>query len=205
MSQLFIWLLLLPPLVLSLTMHEYAHARIAYLLGDPTAAQRGRLTMNPLKHIDWLGLFLLFVIKFGWAKPVPVNPNYFNNPRRDMLWVALAGPATNLTISLVCAVWLRLVGFDGGANDLIQAVVEYTMVVNVYLAIFNLLPIPPLDGSRILTGLLPERLAVAYASLERYALFLIAGLFLYIQFVDQKIVHQLVGPFTNLIYSVAGG
>ena len=168
----------IPPLLLALTLHEYAHGYVAYRLGDPTARNAGRLTLNPLSHLDPIGTLAFIFIKIGWAKPVPVNPVYFKNPRKDMLWVALAGPASNLFLAIVSAVLLRMVIAVGGFipyTPLVQAILvpfSWMLVasvwINLVLCVFNFLPIPPLDGSRILTGLLPPQMAHTYASFERY-------------------------------------
>ncbi len=172
-----------PPLLLALTLHEYAHGYVAYRLGDPTARDAGRLTLNPLSHLDPIGTIAFFFIKFGWAKPVPVNPLYFKNPRKDMLWVALAGPVTNLLLAVASAVLLK--GLIGTASvipytPMLEAILVplYNLLIasvwiNLVLCIFNFLPIPPLDGGRILTGLLPEDLARTYASFERYGFIVI--------------------------------
>ncbi len=172
-----------PPLLLALTLHEYAHGYVAYRLGDPTARDAGRLTLNPLSHLDPIGTIAFFFIKFGWAKPVPVNPYYFKNPRKDMLWVALAGPITNLLLAVASALLLK--AMIGTAtlipySTMLEAILVplYNMLVasvwiNLVLCIFNFLPIPPLDGGRILTGLLPENLARTYASFERYGFIVI--------------------------------
>jgi Zn-dependent protease len=174
---------MVPPLLLALTLHEYAHGYVAYRLGDPTARDAGRLTLNPLSHLDPIGTIAFFFIKFGWAKPVPVNPYYFKNPRQDMLWVALAGPVTNLLLAVASAVLLK--GLVGTASvipytPMLEAILVplYNMLIasvwiNLVLCIFNFLPIPPLDGGRILTGLLPEDLARTYASFERYGFIVI--------------------------------
>lgn len=174
-SQLII---MAPPLLLALTLHEYAHGYVAYRLGDPTARNAGRLTLNPLSHLDPIGTIAFFFIKFGWAKPVPVNPAYFRDPRRDMLWVALAGPATNLALAVLSALVLKAILFAINyvpPSALLEAILipSLNMLVtsvwiNLVLCIFNFLPIPPLDGGRILAGLLPEEMARTYASFERY-------------------------------------
>ncbi len=172
-----------PPLLLALTLHEYAHGYVAYRLGDPTARDAGRLTLNPLSHLDPIGTIAFFCIKFGWAKPVPVNPYYFKNPRKDMLWVALAGPITNLLLAVASALLLR--AMIGTATLIPESAMLAAILVplfnmlvasvwiNLVLCIFNFLPIPPLDGSRIVTGLLPENLARTYASFERYGFIVI--------------------------------
>ncbi len=176
-------IILAPAVLLALTVHEFAHGYVAFRFGDPTARASGRLTLNPLKHLDPLGTIAFFIFHIGWAKPVPVNAAYFKNPQKDMLWVALAGPFTNLILALVSALMTRIVWFL--ANILPHTVlVEAVLVplnsvliasvwINLVLGIFNFLPIPPLDGSRILAGLLPPDLARSYASIERYGFILI--------------------------------
>jgi Zn-dependent protease len=181
-------ILLAPPLLFALTIHEFAHGYVAYFFGDPTAKALGRLTLNPLKHLDPIGTIAFFFIRFGWAKPVPVNPNYFKNPRQDMLWVALAGPATNQVMAVVSAILTKFIILTASNVPLNSAAIAilYPMAkmlvasvwINLVLCIFNFLPIPPLDGSRILTGLLPEHLARPYASLERYGFIILILLML---------------------------
>ncbi|HOY09853.1 MAG TPA: site-2 protease family protein [Candidatus Omnitrophota bacterium] len=163
----------------SVVLHEIAHGWAAYLLGDPTARMAGRLTLNPLKHIDPLGTFLVPALlklmgfsPIGWAKPVPVNFSNLRVPKRDMLWVALAGPAANIGIALLSSVLLR---FAPGPffRDLLSVVI----LLNLLLAAFNLVPVPPLDGSRIVMGLLPMRWMRRYAQLEPIGLLIVfAGL-----------------------------
>lgn len=176
-------IILAPPLLLALTLHELAHGLIAYRLGDPTAKNAGRLTLNPLKHLDPLGTLAFFIIKFGWAKPVPVNPGYFRHPKKDMLWVALAGPVTNLGLAVISAIiakilWLVAASlpYSTAAEAILvpfNAMLIASVWINLVLCIFNFLPIPPLDGSRILTGLLPDSMARSYLQLERYGFVII--------------------------------
>ncbi len=171
-------IILAPPILLALTLHEFAHGYVAYRFGDPTARDQGRLTLNPLKHLDPLGTLAFFIIKIGWAKPVPVNPGYFKNPRKDMLWVALAGPAVNFVLAVISALCVKVVWFiattipySALAEAILVPLNEVLMAsvwINLVLCIFNFLPIPPLDGSKILAGLLPPDLARSYASVERY-------------------------------------
>ncbi|THB77554.1 MAG: site-2 protease family protein [Desulfobulbaceae bacterium] len=173
----------IPTLLLALTLHEYAHGYVAYRFGDPTAKAAGRLTLNPLKHIDPIGTLAFVLIKIGWAKPVPVNPAYFRNPRQDMIWVALAGPATNLLLAVASAALFKLLvgALPYLPNVQIVAAIIIPLSkmllasvwINLLLCVFNLIPIPPLDGGRIVTGMLPENLARGYASLERYGFILI--------------------------------
>ena len=187
MSEFILQLLIIaPPLLLALTVHEYAHGLVAFRFGDPTARDAGRLTLNPLKHLDPLGTIAFFFIKFGWAKPVPVNPNYFRNPKKDMLWVALAGPASNLLLAMAFALLakaMRLVAtflpYSTTAEAIllpVNAMLIAGVWINLVLCVINLMPIPPLDGGRIVTGLLPDRLAVVYLQLERYGFIILLAL-----------------------------
>jgi len=167
----------LPVILAALTFHEYAHGWVADKLGDPTARLSGRLTFNPLAHLDPIGTLALIFSPVGWAKPVPVNFNNLRHPRRDMVWVAAAGPGANLILAAVSAWSLRL--FEGGGAIVESSwlaglatplflMLQVSVLINVALAIFNLLPLPPLDGGRIVSGLLPPRQAASYGRLERY-------------------------------------
>lgn len=162
------------PILLALTLHEYAHAFVANRLGDPTAKNLGRLTLNPLAHLDLLGTAMLFIVHIGWAKPVPVNPNNLKNPHRDMLWVSLAGPMTNLGLALLFGIACRMFGVNGLFNygsDLIgmfKYMLAIGLVINIVLAVFNFLPIPPLDGSKIILGLFPQRYEMKLAPFLHY-------------------------------------
>ena len=161
MNILLEFLIIAPPILLALTFHEFSHAYVANRLGDPTAKQMGRLSLNPLVHLDLLGTAMLFIVKIGWAKPVPVNPLYFKNPKRDLLWVSLAGPGSNIMLAFVFGIICRILGIESlhnleyGLGGIIQFMVAFAMIINIILAIFNFLPVPPLDGSKILLGLIP--------------------------------------------------
>lgn len=159
-----------PGIIIAMVVHEYAHARVAYALGDYTPQMQGRLTLNPVAHIDPIGLVMLFFVHFGWAKPVQINPMNFSNPRRDDILVSLAGPASNLITSFVALIVLVLLAkMDFPLSDGLLVVFNLIIIYNINFAIFNMLPIPPLDGSHILRNLLPYDLARAYAQLERYS------------------------------------
>ncbi len=179
--------LILPGFLLAVTVHEYTHGYIAYRLGDPTAKAAGRLTFNPISHLDPIGTLMLVVTRMiGWAKPVPVDPRYLRNPRSDMLWISLGGPAANLITAVVLAVLLHgLVFFTGGrvtGQVTTFVVVPLYMIlllgvrINVVLAIFNLIPVPPLDGAKILEGLLPPRQAYQFQKLEPYGFIILIAL-----------------------------
>ena len=159
-----------PGIIIAMVIHEYSHARVAYALGDYTPKMQGRLTLNPAAHVDLIGLVMLFIVHFGWAKPVQINPMNFSNPRRDDILVSLAGPLSNLitafvfTIVLVFMIKLHMPLTEG-----LLVVFNLIIVYNINFAIFNMLPIPPLDGSHILRNLLPYEMAHAYEQLERYS------------------------------------
>jgi Zn-dependent protease len=173
------------PLVIAITFHEAAHGFVAHRLGDDTAWQLGRVSFNPLKHIDPFGTLLLpaFLLLshspflFGYAKPVPVNFRRLNNPRLDMVWVALAGPATNIALALVAAAGFHLLGFaPANSAQWIFDNLKNALYLNVVLAIFNMMPIPPLDGGRVAVGLLPNALAIPLSRLEPYGMMILIGI-----------------------------
>lgn len=161
-----------------LTVHETCHGLAALALGDPTAKRQHRLTLNPLRHIDWFGLLMMLVAGFGWARPVPVNPNYFKKPRQGMALTALAGPASNLLLALLLLIPARLIYTYAHYSVFNQTALDFltsTSALSIGLGLFNLIPIPPLDGSKVLAVLLPER---AYRWLMRYERFGIFALWL---------------------------
>jgi Zn-dependent protease len=172
--------ILVPVFLLALTIHEFAHGWVASRLGDPTAGLQGRLTLNPLAHLDIIGTLAIVLIGFGWAKPVPVDARYLRNPRRDMIFIAAAGPASNLLLAALAAFCFRTIPWGQLLTPEtawlvvpVASVVKASVSVNVILAIFNLLPLPPLDGSRVVSGLLPLRQALAYSRLEPYGFVII--------------------------------
>lgn len=159
-------LLTLPALLIGLTLHEFAHGYVAYLLGDPTAKNMGRLSLNPIKHLDPLGAFFLLVFHFGWAKPVPVSPMHFKGDKqRGMLLVSLAGPMTNLLLAIATAAIWKIAEPRGLIT---LGVMFYIFYINIILAVFNIIPVPPLDGSKILAGILPRKYIHVIFNLEKY-------------------------------------
>jgi Zn-dependent protease len=166
----------IPALLIALTIHEYAHARAAVWMGDPTPKIMGRLTLNPIAHLDPLGLIMLWLFKFGWAKPVPINPLNFKDGRNGMLLVSLAGPVSNIILAFIAAIIIGLLVklqlLSGGWAKVLWLTYNY----NIVLAIFNLIPLPPLDGSKILMSLLPGKQAQAFERIEPYGPFILMGL-----------------------------
>lgn len=155
----------LPALLITVTFHELAHGFTAYKLGDPTAKEMGRLTLNPLKHIDPLGFLTLLIFHFGWAKPVPINPNYFKNRKQGTFLVSLAGPLSNFILGYISLVLLYTVG---DSNSFISYTLQWVLLYNIMFGIFNLLPVPPLDGSKLLASLLPDKFEQLFWNYERY-------------------------------------
>lgn len=188
-------LIRIPALLIALTLHELAHGLIAYKLGDPTAKQHGRLTLNPLKHIDPLGLLALWLIGFGWAKPVPVNPLYFRgNRRRGLFLVGLAGPMTNFLLAFAAALLMALV--PALRSGFISSLMQLTLIYNVLLGVFNLLPLPPLDGSKVLQYFLPNSAAYKFSQLEQY------GTIILMLLIFTRVLGRILYPMVDFVLNV---
>jgi Zn-dependent protease len=192
--------ILVLPILLAVTLHEVAHGWVADRLGDPTPRLAGRLTINPIKHLDLVGTLVFFFTRMiGWAKPVPINPLMFKDARRDMMWVALAGPTTNILVAVVFAVALRLLlQLPLPAFPLLLKIfvplmlmLKVGVVINLGLAIFNIIPIPPLDGSKVLAGLLPPEKAEVFAKIEPY------GFLILIFLIVARVVETFIFPVIN--------
>lgn len=201
--QILDMLIALPAILIALTFHEYAHGKVADLLGDDTPYSQGRLTLNPLPHIDWVGFAMLFIFHFGWAKPVMVNPAKFSGigVKKGMMLVSLAGPMMNLLLAFIGMIGLRfIVPYQftewGGIT---VAILGPLISINIILAAFNLIPLPPLDGSKILAGLLPDSGARMIYSLERY------GPLVLLLLIMTGIASKIFIPVANLLYGVLYG
>lgn len=193
---------LIPAILIALTVHEFAHARVAELMGDSTARAAGRVSLNPAKHLDVTGSLLFLLVGFGWGKPVPINGHHFNNPRQGMFLVSLAGPGSNMLVALVLSVGLRLAGpalESSAAGSYVLGVMIYAVIINIILAIFNLLPIPPLDGSKILASLMPEAWLPAYLSFERYGTLLLFLAIVFFSSAVSRVMSPISGFFMKLL------
>jgi Zn-dependent protease len=211
--------IMLVPALMAITCHEVSHGFVADKFGDNTARYMGRLTLNPLKHLDIFGTLMVFIVGIGWAKPVPVNFNNLRHPKRDMIWVAAAGPVTNFILASLSALALRGLaaatsrGADAGTLQVfvepVALMLAFSIYINLLLAIFNLIPVPPLDGGRVAVGLLPYRLATAYARIEPFGMIVIILLVFFTNVFGYVIspilsvgIRLLAGPESRLVYTV---
>jgi Zn-dependent protease len=204
--------IMLVPALLAIILHEVSHGYVAERFGDPTARLLGRLNLNPLRHLDPIGTLAVFVFGFGWARPVPVNAGNLRHPKRDMIWVSLAGPLTNLSLAVLSALLLKAISMVepllAGNSDLflqvstpLRMMAAFSLYINVLLGSFNLLPVPPLDGGRVLTGILPQRQAALLGKLEPFGFVLILFLVFFTD-VWKLVLSPIV---TGIIQWLAGG
>ena len=185
-------------LLFAVTIHEYAHGKAALSLGDPTAKNAGRLTLNPLQHIDIMGAICMFLFNFGWAKPVPVNPAYFADRRKDTILMAVSGPISNIAAAFTAGLFMRYFYIK---NDIYLIILIYMIMMNIGLGLFNLLPIPPLDGSHVLENLLPPSAARNFMRIRRYAPIVLLGILLLDHFMHLNIFGKL---FSYPIIKISG-
>ena len=191
--------LLIPALVFSLSFHEFAHAWMAYRLGDRTAAQMGRLTLNPISHLDPVGSIALLLMGFGWAKPVPVDSRYLKNPKEDMVKVAAAGPISNIILAIVAALVLRLLFSTDFLTNSIKTFFIIFMQINITLAVFNLLPVSPLDGSQILSPFLEKKFGPEIVwKMQLYGPRILFFIILFSIMTDIHIFSFVINPIFNL-------
>lgn len=197
LNTLYKQIVTIPIFIISLTLHEMGHAYMANYLGDPTPRLMGRLSFNPLKHLDIWGTLLFIFCGFGWAKPVQVEARNFKNPNRDMVNVALAGPLTNILIAIISCILFKiaLMSFGNGLVTVYMfAICNYTVLINVMLTIFNMIPLPPLDGSRLILYILPARYRATYYRLQQYSIFIFLFLFMY--------AGRLIAPASSYITDI---
>ncbi|HXF59415.1 MAG TPA: site-2 protease family protein [Candidatus Saccharimonadales bacterium] len=202
-------LLIIPPLLFALTFHEFSHALIATRLGDPTARLLGRLTLNPIPHLDVMGT-LVFVMtqRIGWAKPVPIDERYLKHPRRDIMWIALAGPVSNLLLAVLFGTLVRFLAPHAAgtpSEEILRYMIVYSVVINLGLMAFNLIPIFPLDGSRILTGILSRQWAERYRELDRFGPILLMGIVVLGMVTGINLFSWVVTPVINVMGRIIMG
>jgi len=196
------WIVKIPVLLFAITIHEYAHGRAALWLGDPTAKRMGRLSFNPVTHIDPLGAICLFFFNFGWAKPVPVNPRYFKNTRNDIIFMSLCGPIANILAAFLTGVLIRFLFLPW---EVYQMALIYLLLMNLGLGLFNLLPLPPLDGSHVLENVLSPNAARKYRAFGRYGPILLIGIVMLDNYAHTGILNRiLIGPIKFLAHLFSG-
>ena len=193
--------LLIPVLLFALVFHEFSHGWVANRLGDPTAKNQGRLTLNPIAHLDPFGSMMILFVGFGWAKPVPVDSRYLANPRKDMMKIAFAGPASNLFLALIGGILIRFVGYTGSLTSML---ILFTQI-NISLAVFNMIPIPPLDGSQIFSGIMIRRNPQLVMQLQMYGPQILMGLILFGMFTGFSIIWSFMSPFVNFFMFIFAG
>jgi len=201
-NQIAEWIIRIPVLLFAITIHEYAHGRAALAFGDPTAKNAGRLNMNPISHLDPIGAICLFLFNFGWAKPVPVDTRYFKNIRKDTILMAIAGPMVNLATAFAAGILIRYFLFPW---EVYYKILVYMILMNTGLGLFNLLPIPPLDGSHVLENVLTPSMGQKFRHAGRYAPFILIGVLLMDNFLQINILGRLLSyPILRVCYFFGG-
>ena len=193
--------LLIPVLLFALVFHEFAHGWVANKLGDPTAKYAGRLTLNPMVHLDMFGSLMILFVGFGWAKPVPVDSRYLANPRIDMMKIAFAGPAANLLLAFIAGGLIRATGYLGSFTTML---IMFTQI-NIMLAVFNMIPIPPLDGSQIFSGMMIRKNPDLVMKLQMYGPQILMGLILFGMFTSFSPIWMIISPFVNFFMLLFAG
>ena len=193
--------MLLPVLLFALVFHEFSHAWVAHKLGDPTAKYAGRLTLNPMAHLDMFGTLMILFVGFGWAKPVPVDSSYLADPRKDMMKIAFAGPAANLLLAFVGGTLIRMTGDMGALTTMLLMFTQ----INIMLAVFNMIPIPPLDGSQIFSGLMIQKNPDLVYKLQMHGPQILMGLILFGMFTNISPIWWVMSPFVNFFMFLFAG
>lgn len=193
--------LLIPVLLFALVFHEFSHGWVAHKLGDPTAKNAGRLTLNPTAHLDMFGTLMILFVGFGWAKPVPVDSRYLANPRTDMMKIAFAGPAANLLLAFIGGTLIRMTGYMGSFTTMLMMFTQ----INITLAVFNMIPIPPLDGSQIFSGLMIRKNPDLVYKLQTFGPQILMGLILFGMFTNISPLWMVMSPFVNFFMFLFAG
>jgi len=202
----------LPILFITLTVHEYSHGLVAYWLGDDTAKRAGRLTLNPISHIDPVGLIMLFIVHIGWAKPVPINPYNFRDQKRDMALSAAAGPISNFIMAILLAVLFRFFNnmnptwqYSSSIGSILMFMLFYAVMINLALGLFNLIPVPPLDGSKIIGGFMSDEIYYKYTAQERRGAQILIIIFVVSFIFKLDIIGSVIIPPLNFFLKLLTG
>lgn len=202
MGQITDYLYIIPAALIAIMCHELTHGLFSYLLGDPTPKEQGRLSLNPIKHLDPIGTLCLILFGFGWAKPVMVDPRYYKNPKWGMALVALGGPLANFIIALLSGLVLTLIQLHAPYTQTIEIIFNfflYLMLINIGLGVFNLIPIPPLDGSKIIGAVLPDNAYNQYMKYQKYGMIFILGLLILLDVLEALGYPSLLNELLNII------
>jgi Zn-dependent protease len=203
----------LPILLMTLTVHEFSHGWVAYMLGDDTAKRMGRLTLNPISHIDPIGMIMLFLVHIGWAKPVPINPYNFKDQKRDMALSAAAGPLSNFIVAIIFSLFFRIIThgnpqmmmYGSLSAQIVIYIIYYTVLINLALGIFNLIPIPPMDGSKILGGFLSDEAYYKYTLQEQRGAQILMIIFLISYIFRLNLIGTIITPPLNFCLRILMG
>ena len=209
MDEIMHYLYIIPCAIIAIVLHELSHGLVSYWLGDPTPKETGRLTINPSNHIDIMGAICLVLFGFGWAKPVMVNPSYYRKPKLGMTLVALAGPLMNFLVmvlsfffmwlTLKITIWTNM--WDSVLLEIVYNFFDYLAIINLGLGLFNLIPIPPLDGSKVIGVILPEKAYEEYMGYQRYGMFFMMGLLILLNVLDTYGINSPLDSLMNAIYN----
>ena len=202
MEQLIDYLYIIPAALIAIVLHELSHGLISHFLGDPTPKEQGRLTLNPAKHLDLYGIVCLIVFGFGWAKPVRVDPRYYKNPKWGMALVALGGPLANFLVAFLSGFLVIFISYYAPYTSIMEVLYYfflYLMIINLGLGVFNLIPIPPLDGSKIIGAILPDDAYMQYMKYQKYGMFFIIGLLVLLDLLELRGYPSLLNEFLDII------